>query len=121
MPSVVPFGVSSFLEFVRLIMPVAVHMSLFHDPLSVFVIPSLVASAIIVISEGMSQSAVVSPVPVVAVVEIEVVVKSQVAVVVVNAPSAQADESCPGNPYKVGSADVAAEDICRNHKGPVPH
>ena len=98
-------------------MPVAVQMPLFHYPTPVFVIPSLVASAIIVISEGMSQPAVMSPVPVVAVVEIEIVVKPQVAVIVVNAPSAQGDKSRPGDPYEVGSADEAAEDICRNHKG----
>jgi len=47
---------------------------------------------------------------------LEVEIKSQIAVVVVDTPSAQADKSCPGNPYKVGSADVAAEDICRHHR-----
>ena len=102
-------------------LPVTAQMSLIHYPLPVFPVPFVAVSAVIVFPEGMSQPAVVPSVPVVAVVEIKIVVESQVAVVVVDTPSAQADKSCPGDPYKVGSPDIAAEDIRGNHKGPVTH
>jgi len=100
---------------------VAAQLSLFHYPLPVLLIPFMAVPAVIVISERMSQPAVMSSVPVVAIVEIEIVVKPQIAVVVVNAPAAHGDKSRPGNPYKMGSPDVAAEDICGNHKGPLAY
>jgi hypothetical protein len=110
---VVFFGSSS----VTVVVFVAVKPSLFHYLPPVFVIPFVVVPAVIVLSEVMSQPAVVSTVPTVAVVEIGIVVKPQIVVVVIKTAAAQRNEPCPGNEYKMGPPDITIEDICRDHKG----